>query len=87
MDRLGGRFQLLAIGTDVPEMLEFNGITVKRVALCDRDCRSPVIANRYLGKEKTAVYLLRPDQHVCGRWRRPERAQVRAALRRALALN
>ncbi|MGH7126478.1 MAG: FAD-dependent oxidoreductase, partial [Stellaceae bacterium] len=32
------------------------------------------------------TYLIRPDQHVAGRWRRPDRARVSAALDRALAL-
>jgi len=32
------------------------------------------------------VYLIRPDQHVCARWRRPTAAQVGAAIKRALAL-
>ena len=31
------------------------------------------------------VYLFRPDQHVCARWRNPTPDDVRAALRRALA--
>jgi 3-(3-hydroxy-phenyl)propionate hydroxylase len=30
------------------------------------------------------VYLLRPDQHVCARWRQPSEAALRAALERAL---
>jgi 3-(3-hydroxy-phenyl)propionate hydroxylase len=32
------------------------------------------------------LVLLRPDQHVCARWRRPGTAALRSALRRALAL-
>jgi 3-(3-hydroxy-phenyl)propionate hydroxylase len=32
------------------------------------------------------VYLFRPDQHVCARWRTPTAAQVGAAIKRALAL-
>jgi 3-(3-hydroxy-phenyl)propionate hydroxylase len=32
------------------------------------------------------VYLLRPDQHVCARWRKATATQVKAAIRRALAI-
>jgi 3-(3-hydroxy-phenyl)propionate hydroxylase len=32
-----------------------------------------------------AAYLLRPDQHVCARWREPTAVKVRAALKRATA--
>jgi 3-(3-hydroxy-phenyl)propionate hydroxylase len=42
-------------------------------------------AKRYDAKPGT-VYLLRPDQHVCARWRSPTSDDVGAALRHALAL-
>jgi len=40
---------------------------------------------RYDARPGTA-YLLRPDQHVCARWREPSAARVRAALARARGL-
>jgi 3-(3-hydroxy-phenyl)propionate hydroxylase len=43
-------------------------------------------AERYDARPGTVV-LLRPDQHVCARWRQADSADVAAALRRALALN
>ena len=43
-------------------------------------------AQRYDARPGTA-YLMRPDQHVCARWRRPVAAQVATALKRALALS
>jgi 3-(3-hydroxy-phenyl)propionate hydroxylase len=51
-------------------------------ALVDRDGD---VARRY-DLQPGSVVLLRPDAHVCARWRRPTRAQVEAALRRALAV-
>ncbi len=42
-----------------------------------------LVAERYDARPGT-VYLLRPDQHVCARWRAPTAADVAGALRRAL---
>jgi 3-(3-hydroxy-phenyl)propionate hydroxylase len=46
---------------------------------------SGVAAERYDAQPGT-VYLLRPDQHVCARWRAPRAQDITAALRRAHAL-
>ena len=47
---------------------------------------SGCLQRRYDARPGTA-YLLRPDQHVCARWRLPTEAAVRAALARAMALH
>ena len=44
-----------------------------------------LVARRY-GLRPGSVVLLRPDRHVCARWRHPTAGAVQAALRRALAL-
>jgi 3-(3-hydroxy-phenyl)propionate hydroxylase len=43
-----------------------------------------LVARRYDLQPGSAV-LLRPDQHVCARWRRPDAAAVKRAIERALA--
>lgn len=45
---------------------------------------SGLAASRYDARPGT-VYLLRPDQHVCARWRSPTPQALRAAFARALA--
>ena len=45
-----------------------------------------VIAERY-DLLPGSVVLLRPDQHVCARWRQPSTEAVRHAMRRALAMH
>ncbi|UUZ74266.1 hypothetical protein LP415_20915 [Polaromonas sp. P1(28)-8] len=32
------------------------------------------------------IYLFRPDQHVCARWRKPTAAQIKGSINRALAI-
>lgn len=60
-------------------------VEVKRIgpdALADP---SGSATQRYDARPGT-LYLIRPDQHVAGRWRRPDAERIRAALDRALAL-
>ncbi|MDT8321321.1 MAG: FAD-dependent oxidoreductase [Xanthomonadales bacterium] len=45
--------------------------------------REGILAQRYDMRPGT-VYLIRPDQHVCARWRQPDTAMVLGAVHRAL---
>ena len=60
-------------------------VTVRRIGAGALTDPSGKAAERY-DATPGATYLIRPDQHVAGRWRRPDKAQVSAALDRALAL-
>ncbi|SDJ23030.1 FAD-dependent oxidoreductase [Variovorax sp. OV700] len=43
------------------------------------------LATQRYDAQPGTVYLLRPDQHVCARWRRPTAENIRAAIDHALA--
>lgn len=70
-------FCLLHAGP-VPAWTDGLALTVLSLGL-DQD----LLTQRYDLRPGTA-YLLRPDRHVCARWRAPTRAAVHAALDRAL---
>ena len=83
LDRLGDRFQLLTIDAEAPELIESGGIAAERLALSAADDPTGALKERYLGDAGSAVYLLRPDQHVAARWTVFDRATVEAALAKA----
>lgn len=59
LNQLGGHPVLLAIGTDAPE------VAATRKVFVDA---TPEIRARYLGDRASAIYLIRPDQVIAGRW-------------------
>jgi len=77
------RFNLLVFGTPAEsawaDALQ-DEMNVLRLPL---DAAHALAAQRYDAQPGTA-YLLRPDQHVCARWRHGDAKTVRAALDRAL---
>jgi len=91
---LGGSFSLLAFGdgisTDAARKLADGTIACRvvqvggtprddRIVIQDKD---GLIAARYDARPETC-YLMRPDQHVCARWRTFDPVAVRAAIDRA----
>lgn len=81
LDQLGGGFQLIAVNTEAPAKLDVDGIAVNSLRI-----PSPTqeLRDRYLGHEASAIYLMRPDQHVAARWKTYDEKQVRAAVNRAV---
>jgi 3-(3-hydroxy-phenyl)propionate hydroxylase len=86
--QLGAGFTVLVAGA-VPAALkdvDGRGLDVKFLGVgTDLLDPSGVLAQRYDLRPGSTV-LLRPDQHVCARWREADAARVTAAIRRALAL-
>jgi len=83
LSRLGDDFVLLTFDADAPDRLEEEGVPVRRVAVTANGDRSCHLVKRYLGDSASAVYLIRPDQHVAARWPLFDESAVRKALRRA----
>ncbi|NML18616.1 FAD-dependent oxidoreductase [Azohydromonas caseinilytica] len=80
---LGPDFTLLCWGRAPAWARE---LPVKVLALDAANDPQQWLARRYDLRPGSA-YLLRPDQHVCARWRQPTPAAVHAALKRACALH
>jgi len=88
LQQLGAGFTLLVAG-DGPaglDDIDGHGLPLKRLRVgLDIDDVDGLLARRYDLQPGTA-YLLRPDQHVCARFRNACAADVDAAIRQALAL-
>lgn len=82
LNSLGGSFTLLFIGNAKPEGEQIPD----RVAVVELKA-SELLRQRYLGEEASAVYLLRPDQHIAARWAGYSKAAVIATMSSELAQN
>lgn len=81
LERLSQGFTLLFVdGEGEPPPPQGGAVRVINRDLLDE---SGVFCRRYDATPGSA-YLLRPDQHLCARWRRPDADKVAAAMRRAL---
>jgi 3-(3-hydroxy-phenyl)propionate hydroxylase len=73
LDRVGNEFSLLTNG------VEFGGLTNLDLS------SSPILCERF-DLSPGSAYLVRPDQVVAARWRRPDQTKIGAAQRRACGL-
>ncbi len=86
LERFGDRgFTLLAAAGAVPAAAA-KRLAARGVGLCEiaeADDAEGLVARRY-GLAAGTCYLVRPDQHVCARWRRYDAGAIEAALERAM---
>lgn len=85
LDVLGGDFVMLCIDAEGPADLAVDGISIRRVSVSTIGGSSGALTERYLGEAVSAVYLIRPDQHVVARWSRYDETEMEAALLKACA--
>ena len=81
LDQLGDGFTIMSINTDVADVA-IDGITIKTLHIDDP---SGALTERYLGDAASAVYLIRPDQHVAARWEIFDDEKTHAAILKACA--
>ena len=79
--RLGGGFVVLHFGDAAPRLPD-SAAALRVENVSPADDVEGLAARRYDARPGT-TYLVRPDQHVCARWRRFDPEAVRAALGRA----
>jgi 3-(3-hydroxy-phenyl)propionate hydroxylase len=82
LEALCGNFEVLWVRDDGPRPDVPDGIKLTTIGEDLLDCEH-LFAQRFDAKPGT-VYLLRPDQHVCARWRSYNKNKIVAAHRRAL---
>jgi 3-(3-hydroxy-phenyl)propionate hydroxylase len=80
LNTLGDGFTLIAIDADAPETLTAHDLIVRTLKLNATDA----LRDRYLGSARSAIYLIRPDQHVVARWESYNEGAVTAALNCAI---
>ena len=84
IDRLGGRFQVVTINCEAPTALDVDGIEIEHLSLDAQHPEGGYLRERYLGEAASAVYLIRPDQHIAARWTHYDAYAVAAALRTSI---
>jgi len=84
LSKLGGGFTLMTLNTNAPSSQEIEGIEIAQIALSVTSETNKTLGERFLGTAESAVYLIRPDQHIVARW--PDYDAVRVQMAVATAL-
>lgn len=73
-------FYLIGFDADLPQAIETDLPLTQQVI---KTAGYEHLRERYLGTASSAIYLIRPDQHIAARWRAADAASIVQALNRA----
>ena len=83
LNKTGNQFCVLTFNCKITETLEDFFLPVKTIEIKEGDENKDFMRDRFLGQYKEAVYLLRPDQHIAGRWPSYDKEILLEALKKA----
>ena len=83
LNKTGNQFCVLTFNCKITETLEDFFLPVKTIEVTEGAENKDFMRDRFLGQYKEAVYLLRPDQHIAGRWPSYDKEILLEALKKA----
>ena len=84
LQNLGFDFTVLAFNFEEALTIPEAVVSIKLISIQVKETQNKNIKDRFLGNQATASYLIRPDQHITGRWLKYDRLAITKAVGAAL---
>lgn len=84
LKNLGFDFTILAINVEEFFKTLETGPSIKFLSIKVTGNQNKSVKDRFLGDQSSAIYLIRPDQHIAGRWLKFDRQVITKAIDAAL---
>lgn len=84
LDKLGNDFVVMGINLALPDTLQAEGLSIRTLELTSGNDPHGNLQERYLGEAESALYLIRPDQHIVARWPEFDAVKIEAAVKTAI---
>ena len=84
LQNLGFDFTVLVFNFEESLTIPEAVVSIKLISIQVKETQNKNIKDRFLGNQATASYLIRPDQHITGRWLKYDRLAITKAVGAAL---
>ncbi|MEL0286647.1 MAG: FAD-dependent oxidoreductase, partial [Paracoccaceae bacterium] len=68
LQTLSAGFNLLTFNLRADQIIVENDTPLNMIAFETLHSKNQTLHDRYLGAQKSAIYLIRPDQYIAARW-------------------